>query len=195
MDAEVCPACGAEGALAAHGRYWKYYYAEQIEILRVRCRRCGVTHALMPAFSLPGTSIGTVEAEQYLLARAEGVGRGGASARLRELALSSCYPKQLDRMFEVAVERAKALFANTASRPGNPMGWVQELVGATDTPLLRLNRFCLANHYNCLCFCRASIITFGCRSAGGGISHNDDGSGTSSAPIGSGKHHLRRRRQ
>ncbi len=35
----------------------------------VRCRRCGQTHAVMPSFSLPGTSVGTAEAEGYMLKR------------------------------------------------------------------------------------------------------------------------------
>lgn len=38
-------------------------------ILRLRCRGCGRTHAVIPSWSLPDTSVGTAEVECYLMAR------------------------------------------------------------------------------------------------------------------------------
>ena len=77
-----CPCCETVGQYGRHGLYSKYHFEKEIVILRVRCRGCEKTHALMPAFSLPGTSIGTEEAEQYLMARHRGTSRGKASAEL-----------------------------------------------------------------------------------------------------------------
>ena len=168
----ACPACRAVGEFAGHGWYTKYFYAPRIRILRVRCRRCRVTHALMPRFSLPGTSIGTAEAEKYLLARAEGLGRGGASAVSEHRGVSSRYAKQLDRMFATAVARAKALFPEAAEVRLPAMEWVYTVVGSKAAPLWSLNRFCLAHQYNCICFARASIIRFAPRSARTASSHN-----------------------
>ena len=99
----------------------------------------------MPSFSLPGTSIGAAEAEQYLLARGEGIGRGAASVDLRDRGVSSRYPKQLDRMFMKAISQAKALFPEAADVRAASVNWVQSVVGPTQRPILELNRFCLEN--------------------------------------------------
>jgi hypothetical protein len=75
VDEIVCPVCQGAGHLVYHATYKKYYFEELIKIIRVLCTQCGITHALIPSFSLPGTSIGTEEAESYLKARAEGASR------------------------------------------------------------------------------------------------------------------------
>jgi len=41
-----CPCCRESGHMARHAVYRKYHYQQQIEILRVRCLTCGVTHPL-----------------------------------------------------------------------------------------------------------------------------------------------------
>ena len=74
----VCPGCLKAEHLVYHASYEKYYYDEHIVIVRLLCTQCGITHALIPSFSLPGTSIGTAEAERYLHTRAEGVSRMNA---------------------------------------------------------------------------------------------------------------------
>lgn len=167
-----CPACLCVGQFVRHGSYEKFFYTALIQILRVRCCGCGVTHALMPGFSLPGTTIGTEEAERYLLARAAGVGRTTGSESLRRLGVNLRYPKQLDQMFVTAIARAKAMFPDVADLRLPEMTWVGAVVGSTDRPLWELNRFCLAHQYNCICFCRASIIRFKTYSARKGTSHN-----------------------
>jgi hypothetical protein len=50
--------------------------------MRVRCKHCRCTHAMIPSFSLPGSSVGTAEAEGYLMERERGVGRGRAGVEL-----------------------------------------------------------------------------------------------------------------
>jgi len=172
LNKVACPACGTVRGFFRHGSYYKYHYASRIRILRVRCRKCGTTHAVMPAFSLPGTSIGAEEAEEYLLARAEGTGRLTASGTLEQFGVSDRYPKQLDMMFFKAVAQAKAFFTESSSPQSAPMEWVQSLVGRKTRPLWSLNRYCLAHGYNCVCFCRASIIKFSPTTAGSLSSHN-----------------------
>ena len=167
-----CPACLCVGKFARHGSYKKFFFASIIQILRVRCCGCRVTHALIPGFSLPGTTIGTDEAEKYLLARADGVGRTTGSRQLRQLGMDLEYPKKLDQMFVTAVARAKALFPDVADPRLPEMEWVAAVVGSTERPLWELNRFSLAHQYNCICFCRASIIRFKTHSAGNRSSHN-----------------------
>jgi hypothetical protein len=181
LEAIPCPGCAKRGRFAKHGSYHKYHYQHSIEILRVRCRGCGCTHALIPAFSLPGTSIGSKEAEEYLQARAGGEGRGGGGGQLVEHGMSGSYPKGLERMFATAVGRAKALFPGAADESLSGLPWVFAAVGPTVQPLVALNRFCLAQGVNAVCFCRASILVFSSRRGGARISHTP-GSAAAASP-------------
>jgi hypothetical protein len=126
----------------------------------------------MPSFSLPGTSIGTEEVEAYLSAREKGVGRGSAIKVLVDHGLSQRHGKRLERMLSVAVGRAKALVPQAADYRLSGLAWIRAAVGSGERPLWSLNRFSLAHRYNCLCFCRASILAFPPASAGRAVSHN-----------------------
>lgn len=117
--------------------------------------------------------------------RARGSGRTTASAKLTCLGVSGRYPKQLDKMFFKAVAQAKALFTETACLQPDPMEWVQSLVGRSDRPLWSLNLCCLAHGYNCICFCRASIIQFSPATAGSRASHNRGSPARVSGGVGS----------
>jgi len=75
-------------------------------------------------------------------------------------------------MFSTAIARAKALFPGETDDRLSGMEWVQSVVGVSEQPLWSLNRFCLAHQYNCICFCRASIIRFSTGSARRRTSHN-----------------------
>jgi hypothetical protein len=181
LEGGECPACVTVGRLSKHAWYTKYYYREQIRIVRVRCGACGRTHAVMPSFSLPGTSGGTREAEKYLLLRSEGMGRGRAGRELSALGVSPRYGLQLERMFQRSVVRAKALFAAAADPRLQGMEWVRGVVGAGSRPVYELNRLCLRCGMNPVCFCRASILRFPPRKSGGRFSHS---LGTSPRPGG-----------
>jgi len=167
-----CPACGTEGQLHRHGSYHKYHFLERIRIVRVRCRYCRRTHALIPSFSLPGLSIGSAEAERYLAAREAGVGRGGAAAELLARGMSQNYPKRLERMLARAVARGKALLVAPDTERLLGLAWVRLVVGGVAHPLVELNRFGLAHGVNGICFCRASILLFGFSVRRRRVSHN-----------------------
>jgi len=115
---------------------------------------------VIPSFSLPGTSIGTAEAESYLGKRHQGISRSKAGRQLFRHRMSTRYPKELERMLRVAVSRAKALFPTAADPSLSGLPWIEALVGPTDRPLFTLNRFCLAHGVNAACFCRCSILVF-----------------------------------
>jgi len=74
-----CPACQSVHTLRTHACYWKYYYTEPLRIQRCICSAYGITHAIIPSFSVSGTSIGTKEAEAYIKLREQGQGRRKAS--------------------------------------------------------------------------------------------------------------------
>ncbi len=126
----------------------------------------------MPAFSLPGTSVGTEEVEAYFAEREAGSGRKAASEVFVDLGVGPQYPKQLDRMLSTAVSRAKALFPDAADDRLSGLEWIQAATGENDRLLCSLNCYALDHQYNCICFCRASIITFSTTTARGASSHN-----------------------
>jgi hypothetical protein len=167
-----CPNCRETGRFARHAVYRKYHFQAQIEILRVRCRGCRVTHALIPSFSLPGTSIGTAEAEAYLIARAEGVSRAKAASVLRAHGISEGYPKRLERMFAAAVQIGKALLSGMGEVERHGPAWVSSVCGHSDRPLYDINCFGLDHRLNGLCFCRRWLLKYGRIRVGGEASHN-----------------------
>jgi hypothetical protein len=145
-----------------------------LQILRCICARCGVTHAIIPSFSLPGTSIGTQEADSYILRREQGQGRGRAARVFcGEKAMSPNHPAVLDRAFRVAVDRAKAIFAAQPDRGLRGVAWVQALTGETGHPMASLNQYCLEHRVNGICLTRYPIHLFGGKGAGEPAPHNN----------------------
>ena len=123
--------------LKKHARYAKYYYTETIWILRCICTVCGVTHAVIPEFSLPGTTIGTEEAETYIKRREQGLGRQRASQVFSgEKAMSVNHPAALDRAFRVAVDRSKAIFSEKADIRLSGCAWIEALTGSKERPMV-----------------------------------------------------------
>jgi len=172
FDVLYCPACGAKNKFKRHSRYTKYYYREELWILRLKCEACGTTHAVIPSFSLPGTSIGIKETEKYLIKRASGVGRGTAGKVLLQAGLSEKYQINIDKMFQTSVDQAKAHFPQEGNPTLNGMEWVKSVVSDSERPLYSLNCFCLENGVNAVCCTRSSIQTFRIRKAGIRFSHN-----------------------
>jgi len=130
-------------------------------ILRCICTKCRVTHAIIPSFSLPGTSIGTAEAEEYIRRREQGQGRRRAARVFSgEKAMSRNHPAVLDRAFLTAVDRAKAIFNGMADMRLNGIDWIASLSGQNEQPILSLNQYCLEHRVNCICLTRFVIHLF-----------------------------------
>ena len=106
--------------------------------------------------------MGTAEVERYLLDREQGASRRQALDQLRRRGMHEGYGKQLDRRLRVAVNRTKALWPRAADQDLGGLEWIRAVCAplCESTPLLSLNRFCLANHVNAVCFCRSSILLF-----------------------------------
>lgn len=159
-----CAACGST-RLGHHSSYQKYLYEQPVTILRLRCRGCGRTHAVIPSWSLPDTSVGTAEVERYLLARERGVSRAVALAELRARGMHAGYGKQLERRLGVIVSRGKALWPQAADRQLGGLAWIRAACEPrpADSPLLSLNHFSLEHGVNAICCSRSSILLFGGR--------------------------------
>jgi hypothetical protein len=162
-----CPACGAKGRFGKHAVYQKYHFAERIDIQRVRCHDCGTTHAMIPCFSVPDTSMGTEEAEGCLAARAQGASRSKAGSALMERGMDGRSGRHLEKMLDTAVARAKAIWPEAAAASLHGLGWIAAVCGRADHPILELNRWALDHGVNAICFCRASILFFHAAEAAG----------------------------
>ena len=167
LEGVRCPACGNAG-LGHHSSYQKYLYEQPIVILRLRCRGCGRTHAVIPSWSLPNTSVGTAEVERYLTARERGDSRAVALAELRALGMHAGYGKQLERRLGVIVNRGKALWPQAGDLRLGGLAWVRAACAPRPpgTPLLSLNHFSLEHRVNAICCSRSTILLFGRRPRG-----------------------------
>jgi hypothetical protein len=147
--------------LGRHAVYQKYHFAERIDIQRVRCHRCGTTHALIPSFSVPDTSLGVEEAESCLIARSNGASRAVAVRPLIAQGMEGRSGKRLEEMLGTAVARAKAIWPEAAEISLQPLAWIGAVCGRADHPILNMNRLALDHGVNAICFCRSSFLFFG----------------------------------
>jgi hypothetical protein len=168
-----CPACG-NTHFKYHAWYFKYHYSNQIKIIRVRCSRCRTTHALMPSFSLPGTSQGTKETEEYLIKREQGISREKAGITLMEKGFRKTYLKEFEKMLQTSILRAKALLPNHGIHEIRGIGWIRSACNSGLFPLTSLNELCLKNGFNAVCCTRFNIHRFKQFKPGKGFSHNND---------------------
>lgn len=171
MLSQSCPACATKGQFGKHAIYQKYHFAQHIDIQRVRCHPCGTTHALIPSFSVPDTSLGMKEAEGCLIARWNGASRAVAARPLIEQGMEGRSGKRLEKMLSTAVARGKAIWPEAAELSLQPLAWIGAVCGQADHPILDMNRLALDHGVNAICFCRSSILFFGVGSASGGHSH------------------------
>jgi hypothetical protein len=151
-----CPACMHRGTLKRHGIYKKYCRDVIIPIVRVRCKTCGVTHSLIPSFSLPGTSFAVSDLERHYINKKL---YPGTSTFLKSK-ISLRYYHSLGNKLDRSVLKAKSLFPSQ----GNPclcgLDWIYSVIGVTAEPLLCFNLFCLSNNINCLFFSRCNYLRY-----------------------------------
>lgn len=178
-----CPACAEYVDLKIHCSYFKYYYNNSIQILVVKCTNCGTYHAVIPSFSLPGTSLGTVEVENYIANLAIGKPRAEAGKQLLDNGISYKHLQQIEKMFHGSVERTKAIFVTTAPQEGSGLAWCRKLLTIQESTniIYELNTFCLQHRVNAVFCNRFNILLFRELKAGS-IASNNLGFVTSPAP-------------
>jgi hypothetical protein len=169
----VCPAC-SNTHFKYHAFYFKYHYSNQIKIIRARCNRCRTTHALIPSFSLPGTSQGTKEAEEYLIKREQGLSRSKAGIALIKKGFTKPYLKTFERILQTSILRAKALLPNHGDSGTRGIEWIYSACNSDLFPLISLNELCLKNGFNAVCCTRFNIHRFKQFKPGKRFSHNND---------------------
>ena len=122
---------------------------------------------------MPGTSIGTKEAETYLKERKRGVGRWRAGKVFFEKGMKSSYVLVFERAFQAAVDRGKAIFADAGDQRLNGISWIHSVTGEKEHPILSFNQYCLEHRKNAICITRFSIHSFGENKAGKKNPHNN----------------------
>ncbi len=110
--------------------------------------KCNCTHALIPEFSLPNTSIGTLEAEKYRELRSENISQVKASKIFTELGFSSDYGISLERKLKIVAKKSKALFADTKDPLHEPF----------KLSIIIVNKLYQERGYNPLYFSRNNIL-------------------------------------
>lgn len=166
-----CPSCRSTGFLVYHASYSKYWYAVRIVIIRLRCKHCGVTHALIPSFSLPGASIGTREAGYYLRDRAAGLSQAIAGKCFRDKGLDTRYAAYFEKKIKRCIARMKAILPALGDLARHGIEYLKSLLvppSAEEHPDLisAANGICLANSVNAVFCNRVSILLFSRRKAG-----------------------------
>lgn len=157
-----CPACITDVVFKIHSHYFKYHYNTPIQILVVKCPNCRKHHAIIPSFSLPGTSLGTAEVQDFIKNRANGQSRLKAGKQLLDAGTSFKHLKHIEKMFHRTVERMKAIFAGVVQKSGNGLTWCRELLETRDTNdiIYTLNTFCLERGVNAVFCNRVNILLF-----------------------------------
>jgi hypothetical protein len=176
-DDVACPACGRIG-LKFHSRYSKYHRDQRIDIVRGLCPGCGITHALIPSFSLPNSSHDSGDVERHLAGRAAGRTRRESGAHILAAGRSLRVLKGIERSFERCMRNWSAIFAMVvATRQAfetlaavvvAKACAVEERAGV----LLAANHYALQRGVNAVFASRSSILLFRARKAGVTISHN-----------------------
>ena len=174
----ACPACGGVG-LKPHARYSKYHRDRLIDIVRVICTGCGITHALIPSFSLPDSSHDTDDVEKYLAARELGQTRRKAGAHFLAAGRNLRMLRRIERSFGRCMLNWSAIFAMSLSTR-HAFAELASVVAVEDcVGVLRAggvfpaaNRYALTRGVNAVFASRSSILLFRARKAGVMISHN-----------------------
>ena len=101
------------------------------------------------------------------------MGKWRAGRVFFEKGLSKNYVLGLDKAFQTAVDRAKAIFSGCGDLRLTGTAWIQSLTGSCERPILSLNQHCLENRVNAICITRFSIHFFREKCSGNRVPHNN----------------------
>ena len=181
-----CPVCTSR-TYRYHARYFKYYYSQQIPIIRVRCCGCKATHALIPEFSLPGTSIGTFEAQEYLKRRYAAQSQTRAAVVFTGRELGERYGRRFEKRVRRQLTVAKAVLSYGSTSGGVQVVALKGLLEEEPTAILKIDAACNAVGLNPLFFSRRSILTIRQNKTGPHASRNRGAIWSSDEALNSGK--------
>jgi hypothetical protein len=124
---------------AYHAWYFKYHQDVQIAILRVRCLGCRRTHAIIPSFSIPHTSLDTQTVQSYFEHRDTGFSRHKSALASGFLGYSLDFLRCLEKRFSTTIYRAKALLPSWGNEHLNGIRWLASAAAGKVPTLVILN--------------------------------------------------------
>ena len=129
------------------------------------------THALIPSFSLPGTSVGTQETDQFLCDRAAGLSQAKAGKYFIDKGMSKKYPAFLEKKIKRDILRMKALLPGLGDPTSSGVDYLRSLIKPVNKEkvygvISPVNCICLANSVNAVFCNRISILIFAKRKPG-----------------------------
>jgi len=155
----ICPICGS--VVVYHATYSKHLYTELIDIHRVRCQNinCFRTHAIIPSFSVPGSSIGTRELNLFIQARNSGKTVDEAGQCFVDAGMSADYPESIHKKLKRIRSRIELVFAPVTTLFRDYSSLI-EYLGGQDNPARQLNGLCAERGFNPVLFSRINILSF-----------------------------------
>jgi hypothetical protein len=111
---------------------------------------------LIPSFSLPGTSLGTIEVEAFIVGRHGGQSRRDAGRHLTDRGVPEESLRRIEKLIYTAIHRAKALFGDLAVQIGEVYHWLKEATAGDPRPIVVLNRRSIALGYGAV-FCSLAV--------------------------------------
>lgn len=141
----MCPTCKNLCGWKVHAHYFKYHDNKLILIIRLRCSGCNHTHAIIPSFSLPHTSLDTKMVQTYFSSRNNGSSRRIA-AQISGLSTycDSDFLRSLEKRFIAAVNRAKVLYPAWGNEHTNSYRWMISAAQEAKNALFVLNERAIA---------------------------------------------------
>ncbi|MBA7699556.1 hypothetical protein ES703_108254 [subsurface metagenome] len=142
---------------------------------------CNKYHSIIPSFSLPGTSLGTFEVEDFIKNREDGRSRVIAGKKLVDEGISIKHLKYIEKMIHRSRLRMNAFFPEAKEAFSKNHDWYRALLNTQNISNLfyQLNTFCLHRNTNAVFCNRFNILIFQ-KSKPGTIFSNNMGSITDS---------------
>ena len=123
---------------------------------------CNKYHAIIPSFSLAGTSLGTAEVEDYIKNRQKNKSRREAGKALLKAGVSFKHLKHIEKMFHRSIKRMKDLLPQIGQNHLHGIDWCKYVLKPEDLKVFiyKLNAICLGNRINAVFCNRYNILQF-----------------------------------
>ena len=140
----------------------------------MRCHGCRKTHAIIPSFSVPHTSLDTKMVQTYLKDRDSGASRMASSKASGFFSYASLdFLRSLEKRFAAAVVRGKALYPDWGNEHSHGYRWIVSATGNVDHALFILNERAI-NFAGQSFFGGNVLMGLRCSNSGIVISHKND---------------------
>lgn len=147
---------------------------------------CKKTHALIPSFSVPGTSIDLEDVETFIFHRRDGISRRAAGEIFGTRGMGDEYVRSIERRLIRGIHQAKALFPDLGDHRLHTWDWLLHATGEATHPVYRLNTLSIAAGWGAVFCALTPVSRYWNRKPGRGFSHKKASARLPATPIDSG---------